>query len=227
MEGRSTFRPAAKADASALAVLVDIAGEGLPAYLWSTLKAPGNRSSRSAASAPHGRRAASPTAMPWSPRSMARSPPASSATGSTIPTISVTSKQSLPLVRPLVLLEAKAPGSWYVNVLATFPEFRRQGSAWRCSASPRQKAREAGAPALSVIVAGENVRAARLYAAAGYEARAAEPIFAFPGCPHGGDWLLMVKALQLAAPARWHEVRLVLGSRSISPRTRHDSHACR
>ena len=31
------------------------------------------------------------------------------------------------LVRPLVLLEAKAPGSWYVNVLATFPEFRRQG----------------------------------------------------------------------------------------------------
>ena len=41
MEGPSTFRPAAKADASALAVLVDIAGEGLPAYLWSTLKAPG------------------------------------------------------------------------------------------------------------------------------------------------------------------------------------------
>ena len=29
------------------------------------------------------------------------------------------------IVRPLVKLEAKAPGSWYVNVLATFPEFRR------------------------------------------------------------------------------------------------------
>ena len=35
------FRPATKADAAALAVLVDIAGEGLPAYLWSTLRAPG------------------------------------------------------------------------------------------------------------------------------------------------------------------------------------------
>ena len=40
MEGPLTFRPGAKADASALAVLVDIAGEGLPAHLWSTLKAP-------------------------------------------------------------------------------------------------------------------------------------------------------------------------------------------
>ena len=52
-----------------------------------------------------------------------------------------------------------------------------------------------GAPALSVIVAAENERAARLYDAAGYEALATEPIFAFPGCPHGGDWLLMVKPL--------------------------------
>ena len=41
MQPKPTFRPATKADAAALAVLVDIAGEGLPAHLWSTLKAPG------------------------------------------------------------------------------------------------------------------------------------------------------------------------------------------
>src|SRR4030042_6383226 len=41
MQSAPTFRPATKADASALAVLVDIAGEGMPAYMWSTLKAPG------------------------------------------------------------------------------------------------------------------------------------------------------------------------------------------
>ena len=45
-------RPATKAEASALAVLVDIAGEGLPAHLWSTLKAPGELILRSGASAP-------------------------------------------------------------------------------------------------------------------------------------------------------------------------------
>src|SRR5690606_18738928 len=36
-----SFRPAAKSDASALAVLVDIAGEGMPSFLWSALAAPG------------------------------------------------------------------------------------------------------------------------------------------------------------------------------------------
>ena len=41
MRSEPRFRPATKKDAAALAVLVDIAGEGLPAYLWSTLRAPG------------------------------------------------------------------------------------------------------------------------------------------------------------------------------------------
>ena len=77
-------------------------------------------------------------------------------------------QQVPPLVRPLVLLEAKAPGSWYVNVLATFPEFRRQGLGMALLGIAETKAREAGAPALSVIVAGENMRAALLYTAAGY-----------------------------------------------------------
>jgi hypothetical protein len=36
-----SFRPATNVDAAALAVLVDIAGEGMPAYMWSTLKASG------------------------------------------------------------------------------------------------------------------------------------------------------------------------------------------
>ena len=35
------IRPAHKTDAAALAVLVDIAGEGMPAYMWSTLASPG------------------------------------------------------------------------------------------------------------------------------------------------------------------------------------------
>ncbi|MGB6428243.1 MAG: hypothetical protein WBF11_09075, partial [Methyloceanibacter sp.] len=41
MQAAATLRPATKADTAALAVLVDIAGEGLPAHLWSTLRAPG------------------------------------------------------------------------------------------------------------------------------------------------------------------------------------------
>ena len=38
---KPSFRPATKADAATLAVLVDIAGEGMPSFMWSTLKVPG------------------------------------------------------------------------------------------------------------------------------------------------------------------------------------------
>jgi len=123
MEGELTFRPATKADASALAVLVDIAGEGLPAHLWSTLKVPGQSilevgreravreqggfSYRNAIVAEVGGEIAACLVGyrlddPYDPGNLAEIPE---------------------LVRPLVLLEAKAPGSWYVNVLATFHEF--------------------------------------------------------------------------------------------------------
>ena len=62
---------------------------------------------------------------------------------------------------------------------------------------PEQKAREEKARALSVIVARWNDPAARLYARAGYAPRARETALPFPGCPHRGDWVLMVRPLAL------------------------------
>ena len=195
MEGRATFRPAAKADASALAVLVDIAGEGLPAHLWNTLKAPGQSILEV------GRERAARETGGFSYRNAIIAEVDGEIAACLVgyrlddPYDLGDLEQAPPVVRPLVLLEAKARGSWYVNVLATFPEFRRCGIGIELLGIAEGKAREEGAHALSVIVAAENERAARLYAAAGYEALATEPIFAFPGCPHGGDWLLMVKPL--------------------------------
>jgi ribosomal protein S18 acetylase RimI-like enzyme len=194
-----TYRPATKADASALAVLVDIAGEGLPAHLWSTLKAPGQSILEV------GRERAARETGGFSYRNAVVAEVEGEIAACLVgyrlddPYDLGDLEQVPPLVRPLVLLEAKAPGSWYVNVLATFPEFRRQGLGMALLGIAEGKARGEGAHALSVIVAAENERAARLYAAAGYEALATEPIFAFPGCPHGGDWLLMVKPLPAGA----------------------------
>ena len=134
MEGLATFRPAAKADASALAVLVDIAGEGLPAYLWSTLKAPGQSILEV------GRERAARETGGFSYRNAIVAEVDGEIAACLVgyrlddPYDLGDLEQVPPLVRPLVLLEAKAPGSWYVNVLATFPEFRRQGlgmaAAW-------------------------------------------------------------------------------------------------
>ncbi|MEZ0280339.1 GNAT family N-acetyltransferase [Methyloceanibacter sp.] len=195
MVGHTTFRPAVKADASALAVLVDIAGEGLPAHLWSTLRAPGQSILEV------GRERAARETGGFSYRNAlvaeVEGEIAACLVGYRLddPYDLAGLEEIPPLVRPLVLLEAKAPGSWYVNVLATFPEFRQRGLGTALLGIAEEKARAGSAPALSVIVAAENVRARRLYATAGYEAHATEPIFAFPGCPHGGDWLLMVKPL--------------------------------
>jgi hypothetical protein len=63
-------------------------------------------------------------------------------------------------------------------------------------------ANDAGASALSVIVASWNEAAERLYARAGYKAAATEPAIPFPGCPHAGDWVLMVKSLANGARRR-------------------------
>jgi ribosomal protein S18 acetylase RimI-like enzyme len=202
MEGRATFRPAAKADASALAVLVDIAGEGLPAHLWSTLKAPGQSILEI------GRDRAARETGGFSYRNAVvaeiEGEIAACMVGYRLDDpYDVGSLEEIPpLVRPLVLLEAKAPGSWYVNVLATFPEFRRQGLGMALLGIAEGKARGEGAHALSVIVASANEPAARLYRRAEFATSASEPMVMYPGCLHVGDWNLMTKRIGTSAEGR-------------------------
>ena len=194
---RPRFRRATKADAASLAVLVDIAGEGMPAYMWGTMKAPGQsvlelgreRAKRDTggfsyknavvadiggeiAAALGGYRLDDPYDLEGN---LAETPE---------------------IVRPLVQLEAQVPGAWYVNVLATFPEFRRRGIGDELLSIAQSKGREAGALAMSVIIGGWNDSAARLYTSAGYSVLASEPAILFPGCPPKGDWILMVKSLK-------------------------------
>ena len=121
MEGSLTFRPARKADASALAVLVDIAGEGLPAYLWSTLKAPGQSILEV------GRDRAARETGGFSYRNAIVAEVGGEVAACLVgyrlddPYDLGGLEEIPPLVRPLVLLEAKAPGSWYVKCARDLP----------------------------------------------------------------------------------------------------------
>jgi ribosomal protein S18 acetylase RimI-like enzyme len=195
MEPEPLFRPARKADAAALAVLVDIAGEGMPAYMWSTLAAPGQSVLE------FGRERAARDTGGFSYRNAIVAECGDEIAASLVgyrlddPFDLGVLDDMPPIVHPLVRLEAKAPGSWYVNVLATFPEFRRRGIGARLLAIAEETGREEGAPSLSVIVGSWNGDAARLYAGAGYSTVASEPASLFPGCPHEGDWVLMVRSL--------------------------------
>jgi ribosomal protein S18 acetylase RimI-like enzyme len=199
MNPAALFRPATKADASALAVLVDIAGEGMPAYMWSTLAAPG----QSVLELGRERAQRDSGGFSWRNAVVAE-------IGGEVAACLVGYRLDDPydlgalagtpeIVQPLVKLEAKSPGSWYVNVLATFPEFRRLGIGAKLLDIAESKGREASVPALSVIVGSWNEAAMRLYGRAGYAAVASEPAIPFPGSPNKGDWVLMVKSLQNGA----------------------------
>jgi len=99
------------------------------------------------------------------------------------------------VVRPLVLLESKAPGSWYINALATFEPYRGQGVASMLLEDAEQQAKAQGVTQLSLIVATENNSAVSLYESSGYHAFAEEAVVDYPGALHGGEWLLMLKNL--------------------------------
>lgn len=193
MVAHPLIRPAEKADAAALAILVDIAGEGLPAYMWGTMKAPGQSILE------FGRSRAGRDEGGFSYRNATvveiDGEIAAALVGYRLDDpYDVDNLSDIPeMVRPLIELEAEVPGSWYVNVLATFPECRGIGLGTQLLEEAEDRALESGAQTLSIIVASENTIAARLYARTGYEEVARRPVVDFPGCPHGGDWVLMTK----------------------------------
>lgn len=189
------IRPARKGDAATMAALVDIAGEGMPAYFWSQMKAPG----QSLLEFGRSRAVRDTGAFSWRNGSVAEVEGEVAALLVDYPLDDpyvIGDLTEMPdFIRPLVHLEARAPGSWYVNVLAAFPEFRGAGLGAALLSLSEKRGRAAKARTMSLIVAGENSGAMRLYSRTGYREEAREPVVEFPGCPHGGDWVLMTKKL--------------------------------
>jgi ribosomal protein S18 acetylase RimI-like enzyme len=188
---RIETRPARKSDAPALAELIDMAGEGVPRFLWSqaaptpeqALAVGAERAAResggfSYANAHVIERDGRVVALllgyrqpdPYDPGEL----------------------DALPdVVRPLVELEALVPGSWYVNAVAALADQRGQGFGSRLFELAHELAEKSGASTLSLIVSEENERAVRLYQRLGYRVIARRPVAPFPGIGFGGDWLLM------------------------------------
>jgi ribosomal protein S18 acetylase RimI-like enzyme len=190
-----SFRPARLSDAAALAVLVDIAGEGGPNYMWRELAAPG----QSALEVGRDRACREDGGFSYRNATLAEFGDEIAACLIGYPLddpYDLTGLDEMPdFVRPLVRLEAEAPGSWYVNVLATYPEFRGHGLGTKLLEIAEAKGSEAQAPAMSVVVGSWNEGAARLYARAGYREAARERAVLPPTLPHEGDWVLMLRSL--------------------------------
>ncbi len=189
----TTIRPATFRDATHLAALVDIAGEGLATYFWGQMADVGQspfeigrmRAQRDTGS------------FTWRNAHVAEvdGDIAGALVGYRIAESAADEDLAdVPdIIRPLAELEALAPGHWYVNVLAVFPEYRGRGIG-RALLDRADAIGKAEAPAgMTIIVASENEGAVRLYERCGYRTVSRRPVFPFPGWGRGGDWVLLTK----------------------------------
>lgn len=96
---------------------------------------------------------------------------------------------------PLLELEALAPGSWYLNVLATYEGFRGKGCGGALLARAEEITRLQGRKTISLITADTHRDAQRLYAAKGYAEQARRPVVKGDWQVEATEWILMTKPL--------------------------------
>lgn len=187
------LRRARREDGRRVAELMNIAGHGLPGYLWSLSAAEGQEPLGVGA----GRAASEGGNFSY------RNAVVAEQDGEVIAMVlayrlpeageGVDLDETPELLRPLVELELLAPGTFYVNGLATLPGYRGQGLGSKLLEAARGMATQAGCEEISLAVFEQNEDAVRLYESHGYRAVARRPAVPHPSYPYDGDVLLMTR----------------------------------
>lgn len=100
-----------------------------------------------------------------------------------------------PIFVPLLELEAMAPGSWYLNVLATYEAFRGQGCGSALLAYAEEVTRGLGRRTVSLIAEDTHQEALRMYRAKGYREEARRPVVKGDWAVDASEWILFVKTI--------------------------------
>ena len=189
------YRWAQPDDAFLLAQLINYAGEGLPAYLWEGMAEPGEN--------------------PWDvgQRRARREEGSFSYKNAIVVDFGgdvISSMIGYPLADepepldyetipamfvPLLELENMAPGTWHVNVLATYPEHRSKGHGSALLALADRIAAKNGKQGLSIIVTDANRGARRLYEAHGYVEVDQRRMVKGDWKTDADNWVLMTKPI--------------------------------
>ena len=189
------FRRAGPEDAEALVDLINFAGEGLPLYLWERMAEAGETAWDV------GRRRAKREAGGFSYRNAVVAESGGRVVSCLIgyplaDRLEPIDYENTPaMFVPLEELEHAAPGTWYVNVLASYPEARGQGYGTRLLAIAERLARETGKRGLSIIVSDANSGAQRLYGNRGYRRVADRPMVKEDWRNPGERWVLLTKSI--------------------------------
>ncbi|MEO1108103.1 MAG: GNAT family N-acetyltransferase [Pseudomonadota bacterium] len=97
-------------------------------------------------------------------------------------------------IAPFVALEKLSIDTWFINALAVFPEGRNQSIGTQLMAAAEDQAKRQGFSKMSIQVYAQNTGAVRLYDRLGCTLVAREPVRLHP-CPpyYSGDVLLLMK----------------------------------
>jgi ribosomal protein S18 acetylase RimI-like enzyme len=98
------------------------------------------------------------------------------------------------MLAPMFELENIVPGTWFVNVLATYAEHRGKGYGTELLHIAEVLAHDAQCGGMSLIVSDANAEARRLYERHGYGEHATRPIVKEDWEHSGQNWVLLVKA---------------------------------
>jgi ribosomal protein S18 acetylase RimI-like enzyme len=193
-------RPATPADDQAMAELVNLAGEGLPLYLWTNLAAPGQDPwavGRERARREQGAFSYRNTVL----REEAGRPVAALIGYPLADAVDPTAYDEIPpMFVPLQQLEDLAPGTWYVNILAVLPAFQGRGYGSTLLHIADQLAAAHHKSGLSIIVSDVNHGARRLYERHGCRQLASRPMVRDQWQHPGRNWVLLVKLLPATTP---------------------------
>jgi len=196
MHSHTDIRAATPQDARTLAKLIDIAGEGIPNWLWTRMAA--DRQTPLDVGEERARRETGGFSYRNALVADRGGDVAAMMLGYPVGEPSEADRDAvadLPEpVRPFVELEHLSGGTFYVNALAALPGRRGSGLGTALMKAAEDKAAAAGITQLSVQVFEQNAHAVKLYDRLGYRVAETRPVLSHPCQPYyDGRVLLLLK----------------------------------
>lgn len=190
------IRPAQPSDAPNLAKLIDIAGEGIPRWLWS--RSCGDGQDPLEFGAERARRTEGGFSYRNALVAERDGRPIGMVLSYAIDTAPDDDPDDLPApIAPFVKLEAQSVGTWYINALAVFAGARSAGVGSALVQAAENLAVDAGYSSMSVQAYSQNIGAVKLYERLGYQEHGRVPVREHPCQPYyDEDVVLLLKPLK-------------------------------
>ena len=190
-----SLRQAGATDARDLAKLIDIAGEGIPAWLW------GQNCIDGQTPLDVGEERAMRPSGGFSFSNALVAEKCGKVTGMLLSYLikeaPTDDPKDIPApIAPFIELEAQSAGTWYINALAVFAGARGNGIGSMLLAAAEAQAAAANCQMMSIQVYSQNTEALRLYEGTGYEIAARAKVLFHPCQPYyTAEVLLLFKSL--------------------------------